>query len=528
MSLLWVTFTASFCSMCFSMIMALVMTEFTGEEVLTQCLTVGPYLLGLGAGSALADRIRNEFLRKRLFQLEWASVVALPVVPILQLLAVFLFIHFSPVGTTLEGRGALQFLLSVTGVLSFCSGILGGAQLPIILNVSKGFSEEVILAVNYLGPLAAGILIVALAGSGIPMALQLFIVGCVQISGLLALVLPEKNRTRSLAFLFLPLLTLVGVGHAYPKLEHYTVKSSYLRTKADLRDLFSPGDLLRVIGSYAELERVRTPYQTIDLLIEPPDLSYGIPGNATVYLNRKPQFDLLTSATYHQSMVWAGMNLLRRRPESVLILGAGDGLLLNELSQLKLPSVTMIELDQTMLEWSRTNPVISNLNRGALDHIPPGTRVITGDAVSFLRQNRGEKFDLIFIDFPFPNGHELAKLYSFEFYTMVRRSLSDDGLVVVDLPLYRDQGRVLAKDSRIIIKTMKAAGFPHPLLFGPLASFIAMGPSDQPLSFDYQTIPKDLSVAAAANFLSSFREDEISAEEWARVQVNTMFWPGEL
>ncbi len=525
MSLLFVTFTSSFCSMCFSMIMALVMTEFTGEEVLTQCLTVGPYLFGLGVGSACADRISEKLRMHRLWLMEWASVIFLPLVPVLQLLGIFLFVHFSPDNVSLESKTALQYLLTLTGILSFFAGILGGAQLPIILSESKKHSEEVILAVNYLGPLAAGIFVVAMSGRATPLSLQLFWTGCFQLAGLLALVLILPNRAKAMSLLFIPLLALIGTAHLYPKLEYVTVKSSYLRTKAELRDLLNPGSLLRVIASYGDFERVRTPYQTIDLMIEPPDLNVGIPGNATLYLNRKPQFDLLTSATYHQSMVYAGLNLLPAKPEKVLILGAGDGLLLTELRPLNLKSVTMVELDQGMIDWSRTNPVIATLNRGSLETFPPGTNLIVGDAITFLRDNRGSKFDLVFIDFPFPNGHELAKLYSVEFYKMVSSVLSEDGIIIVDLPLYFDKEQKLARESRMILKTMKKAGLENPFLFGPLASFIAVSPSGKKLSFDYDKFPEGLMNQTYSNFLSHFREEEISAEEWSRIPVNTMFWP---
>ena len=55
-----ITLTSSFCTMAYSMLMATVMMDFTGEEVLTQCLTMGPYLMGLGIGSSFGDHIREE------------------------------------------------------------------------------------------------------------------------------------------------------------------------------------------------------------------------------------------------------------------------------------------------------------------------------------------------------------------------------------------------------------------------------------------------------------------------------------
>ncbi|MES2526370.1 MAG: hypothetical protein V4598_04760 [Bdellovibrionota bacterium] len=529
MSLLIVTFTSSFCSMCFSMIMALVMTEFTGEEVYTQCLTVGPYLLGLGIGSAFADNIKNSERMKRLWHLEWASVVAIPIFPVLQLLAVFLFIHLSPLGVNLDSRLALQVLLSCTSVLAFFSGILGGAQLPLIISEDKKHSEELLLAINYIGPLFAGIFVVSLSGRAVPVAMQLFIVGMIQLAGIFALVktLPGKKVT-TLGMIFIPLGVLILATHFYPTMERYTVKASYLRTKSTLSELLNPAGLLKVIDGYGTLERVRTTYQTIDLLIEPPDTSYGIPGNATLYLNRKPQFDLLSADVYHQTMVYGAFNLLKRTPKSVLILGAGDGLLLNELSPHKIPEVLMVELDGGMIEWSRTNPSIATLNRGSLDSLPPGSTLLIDDAISFLRRNRGQKrFDLILVDLPFPNGPDLAKLYSQEFYRLVRSALSMEGLVVIDLPLYINQDRELSPESKMILKTMHAAGFPEHFSFGPLAAFVALSPEKRNLAFDHKNFPDGLSLASYTNFVSPFRDDEITPEEWAKIPVNTMFWPKE-
>lgn len=528
MNLAPIAFTSSFCSMSFSMIMALVMSEFTGEEVLTQCLTVGPYLLGLGIGSALTDHLRAEIRGRTLWLLEWASVLLLPFIPVLQLLGVFLFLHLSPMGVSLDNKSAIMFLLSFNSVLSFFSGLLGGAQLPLILSEEKKLSEEVILTVNYLGPLVAGLTVVAFSSNATPMGMQLFIIGIVQLIGLFTLALMLPDRIRSMVLITVPLLAVTVVGHLYPRVEYYTVKGSYLRSKSTVKDLLKPGNLLNVIDKYADFERVRTSYQTIDVMIEPPEVHYGIPGNATVYLNRKPQFDLLTSALYHESMVYGAINLMKRTPKSVLILGAGDGLLLKEMRELKIPKVTMIELDRAMLEWSRTNPVVSTLNRGSLDHLPEGTEVVVDDAISFLRRNVVKGYDLILIDFPFPNGHDLAKLYSLEFYTMVKRSLSPDGLLVVDLPLYLNLDRELSSESKIVLKTMKTAGLANPYLFGPLAAFVAIAGDGRELAFDYTSFPPHLSQATYTNFLSPFGEEKLSAKEWDDIPVNTMFWPKEL
>jgi predicted membrane-bound spermidine synthase len=511
--------------MSYAMIMASLMTDFTGEEVITQCLSMGPYLLGLGLGSGYGDKVGPSERLKTLWRLEWLSVLVLPLVPLMQLLGVFLFINLSPPGTSLEGKMALQFLLGMTSVLAFISGVLGGAQLPLILKFEKMIPEEWVLAINYLGPLLAGLVVVGMNQLATPTSLQIYAIGLTQIIGLVALLTRFPKPKKSLFFLFIPLIILTVSAHLFPELETLTVKSSYMGTKATLKGLLRPAALINVLEKYGSIERVKTPYQTIDLFIEPPQSEFSSPGNASVYLNRKPQFDLFSVNIYHESMVYAGLNLLKRTPENVLILGAGDGLLLTQFqSHPEIKKITMVELDGKMLDWSRTNSFIAKLNNGSLNPVASNVELIIGDAVSFLRNNK-TIYDLILIDFPFPNGHELAKLYSTEFYRLSKRSLAQDGLIVLDLPLYLNLQGSLSRESLVIIKTMRSAGLNNPLLFGPNASFIAVRAKGEKLAFDYDAFPEGLALASYLNFLAPFREEDISPEEWAKVEVNSMFWP---
>jgi hypothetical protein len=91
-------------------------------------------------------------------------------------------------------------------------------------------------------------------------------------------------------------------------------------------------------------------------------------------------------------------------------------------------------------------------------------------------RNTTDKYDAIFIDFPYPNSYDLARLYSLEFYTYVRRALSPDGFVVLDAPFYNKedytkdkyQGRALLTqvfnekhiiNNSVIASTFYYAGF---------------------------------------------------------------------
>lgn len=521
-SFLIIAFTSSFCSMSFSMVMALLMSEFTGEEVLTQCLTLGPYLLGLGIGSFYGDRIPEALRLRRIFELEWLSVLLLPLVPVAQLLGVFLFLNLAPTNMNFESPGALSVLLGLTSVLALFSGLLGGAQLPLIIRSAVNVRSEVILAVNYLGPLLAGITVVFLSGKALGFGIQIYIIGLVQILGLYALLQKLEKRIKAIASLLLPLGVLFSAGAIYPELETLTVKSSYMKTRIGrMSELLDPRPLLRVLRQYGVLERVRTSYQTIDLFIEPGDPNFGVPENATLYLNRKPQFDLFSVEVYHQTMIDGAVNLLGKTPERILILGAGDGLLLHELRKLpEVNEIVMVELDDKVIAWASENPIARKLNHDVLLDPPANARILIEDGVSYLRRNTN-RFDLILVDFPFPNGQELAKLYSREFYELVRRSLTPEGLTVIDLPLYLDEGKALSQESRTILKTLEAAGLTNRLLIGPNASFVAARPGGEKLRFRYENFPKDLALSSSFNLVAPFAVEEFGPKD----QVNTMFWP---
>jgi spermidine synthase len=215
------------------------------------------------------------------------------------------------------------------------------------------------------------------------------------------------------------------------------------------------------------------------------EIEPGVP--FTLYLDRHFQLSSEHQAFYHEFFVHYPIALLAstgvRSPTNVLVLGGGDGLAAAELLRYpQISAITQVELDPEMLKLATTNAALLVLNQNALSD--PRVTVIMDDAFSFLKKG-GQQYDAIFIDFPYPFTYDMSRLYSREFYTFVKRSLTPGGFVVADMPLIpkineNQEARVV---NDIISSTLRAAGFELEALFK--SGINHLGPAD----FELQNNP---------------------------------------
>ncbi|MEV4523411.1 polyamine aminopropyltransferase [Micromonospora tulbaghiae] len=145
-----------------------------------------------------------------------------------------------------------------------------------------------------------------------------------------------------------------------------------------------------------------------------------------LFLNGDLQFSSIDEYRYHEALVHPAM---RGAHGDVLVLGAGDGLAAREI--LKYPdvrSVTLVDLDPAVVELARREPQLRELNRESLTD--PRVRVLNLDAFAWLRAAT-DRFDVVIADLPDPDETATAKLYTIEFYTLVRPVLAPGGRLVV-------------------------------------------------------------------------------------------------
>jgi spermidine synthase len=151
-----------------------------------------------------------------------------------------------------------------------------------------------------------------------------------------------------------------------------------------------------------------------------------------LFLNGNLQFAQRDEYRYHEALVHPAMAAFSASggaPKKVAVLGGGDGMAVREI--LKYPgveSVTLVELDPAMTTLFSQQPVLVQLNGGALQS--PKVKVINTDAFSWLESN-AESFDVIIVDFPDPTNFSIGKLYTNAFYALLDQHLAASGYAVI-------------------------------------------------------------------------------------------------
>jgi spermidine synthase len=175
-------------------------------------------------------------------------------------------------------------------------------------------------------------------------------------------------------------------------------------------------------------------------------------GDHWLYLNGNLQLSTFDEALYHEVLVHPAM-ALSKTPYEVLILGGGDGCAAREVLKYEnVKHITLVDLDPAMTHLANTHPVLLRANDSSLFHSQ--VSIINEDGYKFMERSQ-QYFDVIIMDLPDPRNVELSRLYSQEFYTLCKRHLRPNGILVTQAgsPYFA------AESFECILRTIEAAGF---------------------------------------------------------------------
>lgn len=240
-------------------------------------------------------------------------------------------------------------------------------------------------------------------------------------------------------------------------------------------------DLYLASGLKKVLYTGQTRYQKVEIIETAP---FG----HSLVLDGRTQSSEADEFVYHEALVQPGLTMLDQ-PRSVFIAGGGEGATLREaLSHRTVEQVTMVDLDQEVVELCKT--YLPNHHQGAFND--PRLTLIHDDAGQYLEDNTGT-YDFIIIDIPDPlEAGPAYLLYTQEFYNLARKRLNPGGLMAVQSgpcgPLdYKEVFTAVYKTLESVFPTLANYRVVIPS-FGLAWGFILAGDAAHPLSMSAEEV----------------------------------------
>lgn len=390
--LMFTTLIISGCSLCYELIISSVSSYLVGDSILQFSITIGLYMFAMGIGSYL-----SKFLRKHLF--DWFVFVEIGVGVLGGISSLVLF--FANI--------YLETYVLVMYVEIILIGILVGIEIPILTRIIEENASNLrvtlstIFSFDYIGGLLGSILFPLLLLPNLGYFSTAFLVGSINLAIAVLIVCKyKKYMVNGFGWLVISIFLLVIMifGMFFSENIAKKVENGLYRDKVILSK--------------------QTQYQNIVVTKHKDDLRLFINGNI--------QFCSLDEYRYHEALVHIPMSAAGSKKQ-VLILGGGDGMALREILKYKeVEQVTMVDLDEEMVELCKTYQEIKELNESSLEN--QKLNVIYQDAYKFLEENQ-QLYDVIIVDLPDPNNENLNKLYTNLFYRLCGSSLSQDGVMSV-------------------------------------------------------------------------------------------------
>ncbi|UOQ86284.1 polyamine aminopropyltransferase [Gracilibacillus salinarum] len=390
----WASGIVSICGIIFEVLFGALGSYILGDGVKQYTLTISLFLTGMGIGASLSERVTKKLILSFIYIEFLVALIG----------GFSSFLMFAVTAFSSEGTDAL-FLYVVTLII----GALTGVELPILIRkaneigVTLQKSTARVLFSDYAGGLIGGLLFVFLLRPQFGMVKSAFIVGLINlVVAMVVLYLFRKEIkhrwVHGVIGAIIGVLLLAGV---------FVGESIALTFEQKLYK-----------DPIVHMEDSQ--YQKIVITKQNEDIR--------LYLDGGLQLSSIDEHRYHEVLVHPAMAASDSH-EHVLILGGGDGLAARELLKYQdIKDITLVDLDPAVIELANENPHLLKLNEGSLKN--DRVHVRNQDAFEYLEQSE-DWYDVVIVDLPDPNNESLNKLYTKEFYSLIRNHLKPGGAMMV-------------------------------------------------------------------------------------------------
>lgn len=179
-------------------------------------------------------------------------------------------------------------------------------------------------------------------------------------------------------------------------------------------------------GDFRIVKRIKTPTQRIALVESEGDtLIYA---NGDVMFGTTEDDSIYAEAFIHVPMAVAG------KRESILIIGGGGGITSREVLRYReVKEIVAVDVDSVMVDFGKNLEPLVKFNKGSLNN--PKVKTVIEDGRKFVEENES-KWDAIFVDIPEPSSEnpQLRRLFSVEFFRLLKERLEPGGVVTISCP----------------------------------------------------------------------------------------------
>lgn len=391
--LLFSIMVVALCGIVYELIIGTVSSYLLGNSVYQFSLTIGFFMFAMGVGSLISKYFNNQYIRNFII-----IEVAIALVGGVSSIALFMAFPFARVHYEL----VMYSLILIIGALV-------GMEIPILTTLlaqKRSMKESIanVMSLDYVGALIGSVSFPLLLLPSLGLVQSSFAIGLINI--IVATInvfifrayLPNyKGLLQVCIAIFILLVACVFYGSVITR---FAEKHLYFD---------------QIVYS------AQTPYQKLVVTRSTTTREQRL------YIDGHIQFSSRDEYRYHEYLVHPVMSIAGSR-ERVLVLGGGDGLAVREvLKYAGVKSIHLVDIDPEMTRIGRELPVLQRMNKKSLwsDKV----EVFNDDAFSFINK-AGVAYDRVIIDMPDPHNEAINKLYSREFYTMIKRRLAPGALVV--------------------------------------------------------------------------------------------------
>ena len=417
--LLFCVFVVGFCTIIYELLIGSISSYFIGDSIKQFSITIGLTMTAMGIGTLISRFFNKNLIYWFIFVEILLAIIGGLSVPILYFIYSVQFFYYP-----------------IMCLLIIIIGTLIGLEIPLLTRIMEEYFQlreniSNVLSLDYLGAF--------LASLAFPFILLPFL-------GVF-----NSSISTGLLNLLVGILTFIWFKDKLTKKRRLMIK-----TQGILIAILLVGMLIfsKEISFYLENsmyeDRVvfskKTPYQQLVITKNKEDIRLYIDGNV--------QFSTIDEYRYHEPLIHIPMNLVKQK-ENILILGGGDGLAARELLKYQeVKHITVVDLDKEMTDLAIKNRILAELSEHSFENSK--VKIINEDAFKYL-ENEKEYFDVIIIDLPDPNNQSLARLYSKEFYKVVKQKLAKNGIIVTQStsPFFSPEAYWC------IEKSLQAAGFKY-------------------------------------------------------------------